>query len=95
MQRNVDRTYRSVCALGGPRIVVVILRHTLLYSTWTYGCTLLCNLTLSSCNDRDMCVCVFLHSTQVAGRTNHMQSCVNVCLHVCVAVGDCQGVRNS
>lgn len=26
-------------------------------------------------------------STQVAGRSKHMQSCVNVCLRVCIAVG--------
>ncbi len=58
---------------------------------------LLCNLTLSSCNDRDVCVCVCLHSTQVAGRTKDiMHSCVNVSLHVCVCccggLSGCQGL---
>ena len=37
-----------------------------------------------------VCVCVHPHDTQVAGRAEHMQPCVNVR----VAAGDCQGVRD-
>lgn len=100
-QRNVECAYRSgcvracVCVFGVVYCCSSVGTHiTVLHLE--LGCTLLCNLTLSSSNDRDVCVCVCL-STQVAGCTKHTQSCANVCLHVCVCVFCCRGlgVRDS
>lgn len=55
MQKNVECTYRSVCVLGGMYCCCNVGTHiTVLHLD--LGCTLFCNLTLSSCNDRDVCV---------------------------------------